>query len=209
MAKCVVIGAGGRVGQNVLLQLLEQGHEARAFVRHADAVLLRHPRLSFFTGDALNTDQLAEAIAGMEVVIATLGSRAMDKPISLMSQAMQQLVSVMQQQGIRRVLTVGGAGILQLDERRLRAEAADFPPFLQHVTQDHYRVYQILLKSGLDWTMACPPYMPSAEATGIYRAQRDYLPDGGTQISAADCAHFLASEALACAYLGHRVGLAY
>jgi putative NADH-flavin reductase len=207
--RIVILGAGGRVGQNMLLQAIDNGHDVVGFVRSLDAVLLRNPRLRLEVGDALNLADITRVLAGADVVISALGSRVLDKPITLMSAAMAHILVAMQAQGVRRVLAIGGAGILQANAQQLRRDLPDFPPMLQHVTDDHWRVYELLRQSAMDWTLVCPPMMPSDARTETYRVQADYLPEGATQVSAADCAHFVLQEAVANQYLRKRVGIGY
>ncbi|MBX3103298.1 MAG: SDR family oxidoreductase [Bacteroidetes bacterium] len=207
--KIVVLGAGGRVGQNMLLQSIDDGHEVTGFVRSADSVLLRNPRLHLCVGDALSRADITRALAGADAVISALGSRVLDKPITLMSEAMSHILAGMQVQGVKRVLAVAGSGILQADAQHLRMDLPDFPPMLRHVSEDHLRVYDLLRNSAADWTLVCPPMMPSDARTEQYRVQADYLPEGATHISAADCAHFVVREALQNAFAGRRVGIGY
>lgn len=207
--KFVIFGAGGRVGQNVVLQALDHGHDVLALVRDEDAILLRNPRLKIMVGNALDPIDVVKAIQGNDVVISCLGSRVMDKPITLMSEAMQLIVRAMQQFSVKRVLAVGGQGILQHDAHSLICEQPGFPPSLQHVSTDHQRVFGLLKASNLDWTIVCPPWMPNERATGQYRTLKDYHPEGATKISAADCAHFLVTEAVERKFVGGRVGLGY
>ena len=66
-----------------------------------------------------------------------------------------------------------------------------------------------LAASGLSWTVICPTYLPDGEPQGQYRAERDYLPEGGMSISVGDTAAFTYRAALEGEYVGCRMGIAY
>lgn len=76
-------------------------------------------------------------------------------------------------------------------------------------TKEHAKVYEMLKESSLDWTIICPTYLPDGTATGVYRTERNVLPEGGTSISVGDTADFLYRELVTGEYVGYRVGLAY
>jgi nucleoside-diphosphate-sugar epimerase len=80
MAAVLLTGASGFVGIHVLRQLLDQGHQVRAFVRAPDklrrnlllvGVDADDPRLEAVQGDMTNAHAVGEAAAGCERVIHT------------------------------------------------------------------------------------------------------------------------------------------
>jgi dihydroflavonol-4-reductase len=80
MAAVLLTGASGFVGIHVLRQLLDQGHEVRAFVRTPDKLRRNlllvevdadDPRLEPIQGDMTDTHALREAAAGCERAIHT------------------------------------------------------------------------------------------------------------------------------------------
>lgn len=75
--------------------------------------------------------------------------------------------------------------------------------------KEHAKVYEMLKESSLDWTIICPTYLPDGTAIGVYRTERNVLPEGGTSISVGDTADFLYRELVTGEYVGYRVGLAY
>lgn len=208
--KIIIIGAMGRVGQYLCQYALDAGHRVTAFSRSVDKATFRHEHLTYFRGDALYLTALEEALPGHDAVISVMGVRQYAGPSDILARAMQNVTEVMQQYKIKRILNVGGAGVLQLSPGVLRRESPDFPPFLQHVSNDHLEVYECLKRSNLDWTVVAPPFMVDGVRTGHYLLREDYFPEHAqNQISVQDVADFLLKEAEASRYLHHRVGIAY
>jgi hypothetical protein len=67
---------------------------------------------------------------------------------------------------------------------------------------------RLLAASGLRWTLACPTALTEDVGTGGYRAERDYLPEGGERIACVDAALFILDELESGAFVGSRVGIA-
>ncbi|KAF6618583.1 NAD(P)H-binding protein, partial [Paenibacillus sp. EKM208P] len=75
--------------------------------------------------------------------------------------------------------------------------------------EEHRRVYELLRESALDWTIVCPTYLPDGARTGIYRVEKDFLPEGGSQINTADTADFTYRQCKSYEFVRTRVGIAY
>ena len=128
MKKIVVFGAAGRTGKMVVAYALEAGHQVTAFVRN-NGLEINHPNLTTIKGDVYNQSQVEQAIAGQEVVISTLGTNDITgDAVNLMSDAMKLFVDAMQKHGIKRVLAVGGLGVLQMNETMQLLDKPDYPP---------------------------------------------------------------------------------
>jgi putative NADH-flavin reductase len=203
----LLLGATGRVGQRVLAQALQDGHEVTAVVRSMDKISLRSDRLTLLQGNACSAEDLANTMTGVDVVVSCLGTDGG----TVLTEATPLLIAAMKAAGVSRVVTVGTAGILRSREHPglLRFEAPDTRRSSTRAAEEHRQAWELLAASGLRWTVACPTYLPDGEAQGQFRAERDFLPDGGTSISVGDTAAFTYRVAVEDAYVGCRVGLAY
>ena len=74
--KLLVIGASRGIGLEVVKQALSRGYEVRAFARSAALIRLSNPRLEKRSGSALNVNDVASAMPGVDAVVLTLGVRA-------------------------------------------------------------------------------------------------------------------------------------
>lgn len=204
--RIALFGGTGRVGSLMLTQLLEEGHHVTALARNPEK-LSAHPNLTVIQGDAKDREGSATTILGCEAVVSALGT---DKTTTL-SEAIPHIVTVMNSEDVKRIITIGTAGILQsrLEPDKLRYEAGDSNRKLTTAAEEHHRAYHALATAELDWTIVCPTYLPDGEATGTYRVEENYLPLDGKQISTADTALFAVHELVACNHIGVRVGIAY
>ncbi|MFK7971765.1 MAG: NAD(P)-dependent oxidoreductase [Bacteroidia bacterium] len=206
----LIVGAMGRAGKLLTEYALEAGHSVTAFSRSVDKASLTHPNLRYVKGDVLYPMLLEAVMPGHDAVISVLGVRNFSGPITLLSEGMEHIEHVMKNAGVKRVLTISGAGILQQTDTRLRRDDPSFPPYLHNITADHYRVYDILRHSKLDWTIVTPPYMPDGTRTGEYLVEADYFPENArNEIAVEDVADFLLKEVEENKFLGKRVGIAY
>jgi putative NADH-flavin reductase len=206
--RVALIGATGRLGGAVLAEALARGHRAMALVRDPTRLALRHERLTLRAGHVGNATALAEALAGQDAVISCLGPGRLDGDLGVLSAGMAQILAGMQAAGVSRIVAAAAAGILQEDAETLRRDAPGFPPLLRAISAEHLRCYELLRASAARWTLACPPTMTPGAGLGGYRAERDYLPEGGERIALADAALFMLDELESGAFVGARVGIA-
>lgn len=203
--KLAIFGATGRVGSELVKRALNDGHEVRALVRRAD--LDRHSNLQVIVGEARDERDIKRTIEGTDAVFSALGT---DQSTTL-SEAMPLLVDSMKGNGIRRLITIGTAGILNSRQTPgvLRYQGGDSNRKLTFAAEEHEKVYRLLEKTDLDWTIVCPTYLPDGEAQGGLRFEKDFLPEGGKQVTVGDTAEFTYSQLENKEFIGSRVGIAY
>lgn len=200
-----IFGATGRVGSLVMQRALDEGHAVTAFVR--DASRLKQQPTKQVIGDVRVKEDVFQAIEGADLVVSALGT---DKTTTL-TEAIPSIIAAMKQFGVKRIVTVGTAGILQsrTDPSKVRYEAGDSNRKLTFAAEEHHRVYNQLKATNLDWTIVCPTYLPDGEATGKYRVEKDHLPVDGKMISVGDTAQFVYDELMNQKFNQSRVGIAY
>jgi putative NADH-flavin reductase len=203
-----IFGATGRTGQRALRYALADGHTVRALARDASK-LAAHPGLTIITGDVLDADAVRRTTEGCETAIAALGGGTLTDPGVTRSQGMAHICDAMRAGGGRRVVGVGGGGILRADDGRLRQEQDRFPAVFKLVSSEHLRAWQAMEASGLACTMAACPDIVPGERTGVYRTLVDAMPEGGKTISCEDVADFLLRAIADGTFVGQRVGVAY
>jgi putative NADH-flavin reductase len=207
--KVLVIGATGRLGYQLVHTALDKGHEVTAFARNIEEFGQVHPRLHLLKGDVLYPSLVEAAVVAHDAVISVIGVRKFSGPITLLSRGMHHVVSAMETHGVKRLLAVTGAGILQEDDHRLIMDSLSFPPNLQNISLDHRAVYDLLVQSQLDWTIVCPAFMTRGSRTRAFLLRRDYYPSGArNEVSLQDVADFMTDEMVQNEYIKSRVGIA-
>lgn len=205
--KILLMGATGRVGREIVARALADGHHIHALVRNPDAVVRDEGNLHIVRGDACKKNDVLRAMQGAEAVISSLSTDGG----TVLTESTPLLIAAMKEQGIRRIVTIGTAGILQSREypELLRYESPDSRRSSTRAAEEHRHVWELLQSSGLDWTVVCPTYLPDGERLGRYRVERDFLPEGGRSISVPDTADFAYQQLFSGDYVGSRVGIAY
>lgn len=203
--KLAIFGATGRVGGEILKRALAEGHYVKALVRSEK--LEAHPNLEVILGDVRNAIDVEKTIAGVDAVFSAIGT---DRSTTL-SDAAPLIVKAMEDHQVKRVITIGTAGILdsRLSPGLLRYEGGDSKRKMTFAAEEHETVYRLFEKTDLHWTIVCPTYLPDGEARGNYRAEKDLLPEEGKEITVGDTAEFAYRQLESQEFIRSRVGLAY
>lgn len=206
MMKIALFGSTGRVGAEILKRALGDGHAVTVLVRSPEK-LVPHEKLTIIQGDVFDEKAVAQAIVGVDVVCSALGT---DKTTTL-TEAITPIIRDMKLNNIKRIVTIGTAGILQsrVEEDKLRYESSESKRRLTFAAAEHHKVYDLLRESNLDWTIVCPTYLPDGEAVGEYRVLRNLLPEDAEKISVGDTAQFAYGELINGQHIGFRVGISY
>jgi len=171
-----VFGASGKVGRQVVRQALERGWQVTAFVHHNNP-FVPHPRLTIVTGELDDTAAISRAIAGSDSVISTLGSWHTNNK-TILTVGMRHILPAMKEQGLRRIITLTGAGALwsgdrpsAMDKRMHRLLGLAAPQILR----DGERHLRLLAASDLEWTCIRSPIM-TRRASTHYRLTNTLAP---------------------------------
>lgn len=203
----LILGATGRVGSHIVTYALHECHHVTALIRSPEKIQIDHKNLTIIQGNVLNRDDIMRAINGMDIVISALNTDG----TTTLSESIPLIIEAMENEGIKRIITIGTAGILQsrATPNVLRYQSSESKQKSTRAAKEHHKVYDMLKQSTLEWTIVCPTYLPDGEKVGSYRIARDILPDGGAKISVPDTAEFTYKQIEARDYIRSRVGIAY
>lgn len=205
--KILVLGATGRVGRQIVEFALKDQHEVTTFVRDPHKLQLDNKNLHMFQGNVLNKKDLEQAMVNVDVVVSALNTDGNDT----LSSSISLILEVMEQHTIKRIITIGTAGILQsrVSPTILRYQSTESKRKSTFAAKEHQYVFEQLHDSDVDWTIVCPTYLPDGSFTGVYRVERNFLPEGGSEISVADTASFAYQQIFSKEFVKTRVGIAY
>lgn len=154
--KIAIIGATGFVGSAILNELSSRNHEITAIARNPK----NSSDANWISADIFNTDALAEAIKGNDVVISAYNSGWTNPNIYddfiAGSKAIQEAVK---KSGVKRFITIGGAGSLFIAPGLQAVDTPDFPKEY-HAGASAARDYLNILKEekDLDWAFFSPAF---------------------------------------------------
>lgn len=205
--KVCILGATGRVGSNIIKLALKDSAEVTALVRDSSRVEINHERLRVIEGNVLNENDIKQAIEGSDIVIIALGT---DQNGTL-AKSMPQIIKKMEEEGVRKIITIGTAGILQArtNLNLYRFQSTESKRKSTTAAEDHLAAYKILSSSNLCWTVVCPTHLIDGDVTGVYRTEKDVLPEGGAKITVGDTAQFTWNLCSENKYENSRVGISY
>jgi putative NADH-flavin reductase len=203
----LILGATGRVGSQIVTYALHESHHVTVLVRTPEKIQINNENLTIIQGNVLNKDDIVRAMHGIDVVISALNTDG----TTTLSESMPLIIEAMENEGIKRIITIGTAGILQsrTTPNSLRYQSSESKQKSTRAAKEHHKVYDMLTQSTLEWTIVCPTYLPDGERIGKYRIDRNFLPEGGAEISVPDTAEFTFKQIIASDYIKSRVGIAY
>lgn len=208
--RLLIFGATGRTGKPLVEQALAAGHEVTAYVRNASKLNVNHPKLETVEGNLNETKKIAEAMRGQDAVLVALG-QVKGGSKTVMEEAAEVITNVMQKVGVRRLITLTGAGVAQPgDEPKAFNKFMSFMlnTFAKDVLKDSTKHAEIVRSSGLEWTIVRVPMLTDGERKGTYRVGKVGV-DDGPRISRADVADFMLKQVSAKSYLGKSPVISY
>lgn len=208
--KLVIFGATGTVGQQVVDQALQQGHQVTAFARNPAKLTVAHPHLHRFAGDVMDLAAVKQAIAGQDAVVCVLGS-GKQLTGTVRSQGTRHIIRAMEETGVRRLICQStlGAGD-SWGSLNFYWKYVMFGLILRHVFADHQRQEAYVRQSQLDWTIVRPGAFLEGDRTGQYRHGFPGT-DKTSQlkIARADIADFILKQLTDRTYLHQAPSLSY
>lgn len=208
--KLSILGATGMIGQILVEKALAKGFTVTAFGRNVEALIdkdHRNEHLQAVKGYLFDESDVFNAVKGADAVISVIvGSpETSNKSLSL---GMKNIITQMTRAGVKRIVALGGIGVLNADDDRYILDTPEYPLALKALGQEQLLTYLYLQASTLDWTLVCPPEIVAGEGSGQYITRADYLPQPDHQVIAAgDLAEHLLKEIRENQYLHHRVGI--
>jgi uncharacterized protein len=224
-----VLGASGTIGGCVLAEANRRGHEVDAFSRDPAALgAAPAPGVTWRAVDPLDADDLAAALAGLDVVVNAVspGREPADavRAAAVLPGVATALLAAMQRRPGARAIVVGGAGSLEVAPG---LQVMDVPGFADGlpaalgvlaeyiaVIEAHRDALRLYRLSDRRWSYLSPSAgrVEHGERTGRFRTGGDALlirADGSSAISAEDLAVAVVDEAEVPRHLQRRFTVGY
>lgn len=188
--KIGIVGASGKAGQLIMKEALDRGHQVTAIVR--DASKINEPNVAVLEKDVFSLT--AADLSRFDAVVNAFGAPAGKEHLHV--EAGNALIEAMKGAPTTRLLVVGGAGSLFVDEAKTTRvlETPDFPKEYLATAQNQGENLRILQETnGIQWTFISPSafFDPAGERTGAYQLGKDHLlvnASGQSYVSYADYA---------------------
>ena len=194
--KVIVFGATGKTGRHVCRLALEQGHQVTAFTRSANRIDGSDPNLSAAQGDVMDAESVAAAVAGHDAAIVALGSNGL-KDKTTLTAGTRNVIGGMAQHDVGRLVVLSAAGVGESWQQTPWLARIMFRTLLRNIYADHTAQEQLVMGSGVDWTIVRAAILKDNPATGQYTAGNQ---GKVKHINREDLAHFLVQQVADDAY---------
>ena len=205
--KLLIFGATGTVGQQLVAQALEAGHEVTAFTRNTSSITPK-PGLCVAQGDVLNAQQVRKAMGQHDAVMVALGA---GRKGGVRAEGTRNIINAMQQAGIQQLICQTTLGCGQSwGNLNFFWKNVMFGWFIRAAFQDHELQEQYVRGSRLQWTIVRPGAFTNGPRTGQYKHGFNTKERSlALKISRADVAHFMLKALGKPAYRHQMIGLSY
>ncbi|MEU7892705.1 NAD(P)H-binding protein [Nonomuraea sp. NPDC049152] len=199
--KILLFGATGMIGQRIAAELGNRGHEVTGVSRSGPV-----------KGDVTQAGELAK---GHDVVISAIAPpRDGSEPEAPFLAATRALIDGVREARVRRLITVGGAGGLEVAPGLDLVDTPDFPAIYKKESLSQRSALALYRETAdLDWTYVAPAVViEPGERTGSYRVGGDQVltdEQGNSFISAEDYAVAIADEVEKAEHVRRRFTVAY
>ena len=205
MEKLAIFGASGRTGKLFTELALKNGYQVNALVRDSTSFDLEHPDLKVIEGNVLDLlSKVEETIRGTNAVINMIGP-VEGSPTALQSVATRNILRVMRQNDVKRLIELTNVAYEVLDDRdepsyRLRLTRKMLKYTEKARVADSQKHDDLIQQSSRDWTVVRALSLDEAPPHDKYRV--GYLEtDIGNSTTRADVAAFILGELKSATYI--------
>lgn len=199
MQKVAIIGATGMIGRRILMELIERDHVITAISRHPFE-LPGSTNLIACYGDVMDASVVSGHVIALENEVLISAVNPDPNDLESFLTATENLIAVAEKAAVKKLITVGGAGSLLLEDGRMLMESEGFPEEHKAIADIHRRALEIYKKlegKKFNWINVSPAAMIEPdEKTGVYRLGLDEKvlrdAEGRSFISAEDFASAVA-----------------
>ena len=212
--KVAIIGATGFVGPKVVTEALNRGYEVTAFARQPVKLEIENEKLTKQSVDVFDTGILANLLVGHDAVISTFNAGWTNPNLYHdFLKGCESIQAATKQAGIKRYITVGGAGSLYINGVQL-VDGPHFPAeYKPGATAARDYLNELRKETDLDWTFVSPAInLHPGTRTATFRLGTEepvFNAEGKSEISAEDLAVALLDELKKNQFIKQRFTLGY
>ncbi|WP_199615000.1 NAD(P)-dependent oxidoreductase [Paenibacillus alkalitolerans] len=204
--KIGIIGASGKAGKAILKEAVSRGHDVTAIVR--DASKIDDNNVAVIEKDIF--DLSAQDIQGFDAVINAFGAAPGQEQLHV--EAGRVLIEAMKGAPASRLIVVGGAGSLFVDEAKT-SRLMDTPQFPKEYYATAFNqgknLEDLQSTNDIKWTFVSPAafFNPEGKRTGAYQKGKDNVivnAKGDSYVSYADYAIAIVDEIEHPQHIGER-----
>lgn len=194
-----VFGATGAIGSRTVDELLDRGHTVTAYVRNpAKIPATWGEKVRVIVGEITDAAAIDTAVRGADVVVSALGPNMDRKATGLpLVEGTTHILEAMKRHGVPRYIGHGTPSVLDPREKptaQTRLIGFMGRTFLPRAYQELLGMSELIMASGLEWTIIRFTAPKDTPKTGTVRAGFYGTDRIGFTISRADIAAFTAAQ---------------
>ena len=202
MKKVAVIGATGFVGTQVVKELANRGYFVNALARNTSKIE-ESENVKAIAVDVYNTSELSEILKGNDAVISAFNPGWTNPNIfEDFLKGAESIEKAVEESGVKRFITVGGAGSLYIAENLQLIDTPEFPTEIKPGAEAARQYLEIIKKNeNLEWTFFSPAIEMHQGTAGVrkgtYRTALEnpvFDEEGRSVLSVEDVAVALVDE---------------
>ena len=182
MKDIILIGASGFVGSAILEEALSRGHKVTALVRNPEKIQVKNENLTVLTVDATDVEALSKVATGKDAVISAYNPGwGNPRQYEEILENNPKIVEGAKKAGVKRLLLVGGAGVLYVQQGVRLMDAGTLPAeWIPAVKgQGEFYLNTLSKEEDIDWVYFAPAgnlgNLSKGTRTGKYRLGTDTL----------------------------------
>ncbi len=192
MTKIAVIGASRGCGLETVKDALVRGWSVTAVARNPGQSGLTDARLAWYKGDARNELLLEQAIKDCDAVAVTLAAPTGRETVTVFSDAISTILTVMNRQGVKRLIFLSGIGAGDSKGKGGFLHTKIFYPLmLKRDYEDKDRAESLIMKSHKDWTILRPGPLTNHKKRGHVKVLSKPADYRNGSISRADVGNYI------------------
>ena len=178
--KIAILGSTGFVGGILINKALNMGYKIKTLARSPEKLEALRNMVVIIQGGIFEPSMVEKAIEGSEAVLSTIGPPP-GKPCDpgLYQKAMQDLVGIMEKNGIKRYIHIGGAVHPGGTDEIWSVKRKLLKIFLNLVSKNILMAkqleWEVLKASNINWTLIRPPRISKEKGTGNISADERRL----------------------------------
>jgi putative NADH-flavin reductase len=207
--RLLVVGAGSRLGREIVSQALSHGHQVTALVHDQTAPAASDPDVRVVQGDVLDFQVASSAVLGQDAVISAL-SHGRENGGRLLAEGMGNIVHAMATYRVDKLVVISSSGAFARQDRGLPFGRRALIGTAGRGTYDDLEAMERrVMASDLDWTIIRPSGLTDGPLTGSYRVSLEgVVLKGAKKVSRADVAALALKAVGVTAYSRRAVSIA-
>ena len=196
--KITILGSTGFVGKVLIRKAIASGYQVKTLARNPEKLEEIKDKIEIIEGSVFESSSVEAAIIGAEAVLSTIGPPQTGKLFDphQYEKAMKEIVRIMDKNGIKRYIHIGGAGHSGGDDDVWNFSRKFLRLFLnlfgKQILVAKHLEWEVLKSSDLDWTLVRPPRISNEMTSGSISVDEKNLKN--LKVSVNDLTDFILQQ---------------